>query len=139
MPDNQAQRDRRTARLLSLPSTGHTQQLRAKLRAARQHLGLTLEAVADRISEYTGESCSASSASHYEQFRRHPPIDVMAAHARAVGLRLLVDLVPETADMVAVPLRTRTAKIARALDALPDADFDLVQKMIARMLPEEDD
>lgn len=140
MTNDQKQREARAARLALLPSTGHSRELRARLRAARLREGLTLEQVAGRIAELLGlESFSPAQVSHIEQFRRHPPIDVMAAHARAVGLRLVVDLTSEESDEVAVPLAPRVAWIARALKGADEEILDVIETILKRTLPLDPD
>lgn len=92
--------------------------------------------VADEVARLLGlESFSAGSISNYEQFTRHPPIDVMAAWARAVGMKLTVDLVDAASERVAVPLKPRPAWIARALDGAEDDDLDVIETLVKRLLP----
>ena len=71
--------------------------------------------------------------SAWEQFIRHPPIDVMALWARTVGLRLIVDLDDADGRRVPVLLRTDTAELARAIDTLPESDREVIRAMVARM------
>lgn len=52
MTNDQKQREARAARLALLPSTGHSKEIRARLREARKRRGMTLEQVADSIAEY---------------------------------------------------------------------------------------
>jgi transcriptional regulator with XRE-family HTH domain len=134
-PTDEQQRQRRTARLLMLPSTGHSRQIRERLRAAREREGLTLEQVADRIAEYLGmDSFSAGSVSHYEQFRRHPPIDVMAAWCRAVGMVLRVDVDDAASERLQVLLRPEVARLARAMEAVQPEDLAAIEAVLSRFV-----
>jgi transcriptional regulator with XRE-family HTH domain len=136
MTHDEQKRAERAARLALLPSTGHSKELRARLREARKRKGLTLEQVADSVAEYLGlDSFSAGAISHYEAFRRHPPVDVMAAWARAVDLKLVVDLTGAGSDDVGVPLPPRVAWIARALKGADDEILGVVETILRRSLP----
>lgn len=84
--------------------TGHTRRLRAVLKNARERQGLSQQDVADEIARIVGKGSHTRSAiSAYESFNRHPPINVFAAWARAVGMRLIVDL--EWGDVEHVQVR----------------------------------
>lgn len=120
--------------------TGWSRRIRERLRLAREAQDLTLEDVADRVAARLGvESWSPGSISHYELFRRHPKIDVMAAWARAVGLRLIVDLDTADGERVPVLLSRRTAPIARALEAADPKDFETIRLMVERIIGLEPD
>lgn len=138
IPENEQRRAERAARLEQLPSTGHSREIRNRLRAQRERLKLSLQQVADRIAEYIGEeSFSASSVSHYEHFRRHPPVDVFAAWARAVEMKLLVDvaLLSEAEQSVVVSLTPRVAWIARALAGASPPALDAIEAVIRQIVP----
>jgi transcriptional regulator with XRE-family HTH domain len=116
-------------------SVGHSRQLRLRLRAARKRLNLSHEEVAERVAKTLEiDSRTGASISHYEQFRRHPRIDVMAAWARAVGLRLIVDLDDARGKRIPVMLHPRTAELARVLDNASDEDFALARDVLYRIL-----
>lgn len=134
--EEQDQRDRRTARMLMLPSTGRSRQLRERLRAARERRGLTLEEVADEIAKLLGlERFSAASVSHYEQFRRHPPVDIMAAWSRSVGMVLRVELDDVDSDRIQVLLRPEVARLARAMEAVQDPrDLGAIEAILSRFV-----
>lgn len=138
-----------TAQAIGAPliySTGYSRQLRERLRARREKLGMTLEQVADRTAEILNQmtpdakevSLTAGAISHYEQFRRHPRVDAMAAWARAVGMRLVVDLEDADSDRVNVPLSPRAARVARMIDALKEKDLGLVEATVRRYLGLDD-
>jgi transcriptional regulator with XRE-family HTH domain len=121
-------------------SPGHSRQLRRRLRAARLRLGLSHGQVAERVAKRLGiDSRTGGSISHYEEFRRHPRIDVMAAWARAVDLRLIVDLDDAEGKRIPVMLRHRTADLARVLDNATDEDFEMIQDIVYRILKVEPD
>lgn len=72
--------------------TGHSKALRLKLRAAREERGWTQQDLANRIGEYLSKPPpSIASISMWEGFDRHPSIDTMAAWARVLGMRLVVE------------------------------------------------
>lgn len=132
-------RVRRDARMTAVQSTGHTRQLRKRLREARESLDLSLEDVAEMIRVgLNKDAFSPSSVSHYEHFRRHPPVDVMAMWARSVGKRLVVDIVDADSDRKQVLLRPRVARLAMALDLANDAQIAAIEAVIAQMLPLQD-
>jgi transcriptional regulator with XRE-family HTH domain len=133
---DEEQRQRRAARFLMLPSTGKSRQLRERLRAARERKGMTLEQVADQIAEYLGlDSFSAASVSHYEQFRRHPPVDVMAAWSRSVGMVLRVELDDADSERVQVLLRPDVARLARGMEAVSPEDLRAIEAVLSRFVP----
>jgi transcriptional regulator with XRE-family HTH domain len=114
--------------------TGHSRQLRARLRAARIERGMTLQNVADGIAQrLERESLTAAAVSSWETFVRHPAIDVMAAWARVVGLRLVVDLDDAKGERIPVLLHPRTADIAREIDAAPEADREMIRQFVERL------
>ena len=116
-------------------SVGHSRQLRLRLRAARKRLNLSHDDVAERVANTLGlDAKTGGSISHYEQFRRHPRIDVMAAWARAVGLRLIVDLDDADGKRIPVMLHARTAELARVLDNASDEDFAMIRDIAYRIL-----
>jgi transcriptional regulator with XRE-family HTH domain len=132
---------------IAIYSTGHSKQLRERLRDRREKLGLTLEQVAEQTGSILSAlnpdeketTLTAGSISHYELFRRHPRVDTMAAWARAVGMRLVVDLEHADSDRVNVPLSPRAARIARMLEGLKPRDLDRVEDTVRRYLGLEED
>lgn len=124
--------------MVTTETTGHSRHLRNVLRAAREKRGLSqrevAEAVTARLSDHD-KHISSTSISAYETFTRHPPINVMAAWARVLGFRLIVELDDAASQRVVVSLRPRAADVARLLDLLPDPDLAMVQGMIERLTP----
>lgn len=123
--------------MTTVESTGHSRHLRDVLRAARERLGMSQREVAEAISERLDDErvVSSSAVSEWERFHRHPGIDVMAAWARVVGLRLIVDLDDLKTDRVHLSLRPRAAEVARLLDLLTDPDLQVVTSLVERLLP----
>lgn len=106
--------------------SGHSRRLRDLLRAARERLNLDQAEVGRRVAErmerdkpYLKQSVSA-----WEKFEQHPGIDVFAAWARVLGLRLIVDLDDAKGERIPVMLQKRSAEIARGVDML---DGDLLE------------
>lgn len=120
-----------------IESTGHSRHLRDVLRHARERLGLTQKQVADAIAAHLddGRSFTGSAVSEWERFQRHPAIDVMAAWARVVRLRLMVELDDGNGQRVPVLMSRRAAEVARSLDQLSDSDLDMIKSMVERMRP----
>ena len=115
----------------------YSRHLRKIIRVARIDRGMSLQDVADAIAEITGEEpLSRQTIHHYEMFKRHPRIDMMAAWARAVGLRLIVEVVGLEDERIAALIRPRTARVAYLLDLLSDEDLETVEA-IARRLAQE--
>ena len=117
--------------------SGHSRHLRNVLRAARERMGLTQLQVAERISERLRleRVVSSSAVSEWERFGRHPAIDVMAAWARVLGMKLHVDLGADSDTRLSVLLRPETMDLARKIDLLSDEDRALVDQMVSRMTP----
>lgn len=126
MASNDVKRGLTTNRYDSvMEQTGYSRQLRDRLRIAREGLGLSQKAVGveiakrlERETPYTGAVVSL-----WEKFEAHPPVDTMAAWARVVGLRLVVELDSSTGGRVPVLLRPRAAAVARLLDLLSDEEL----------------
>jgi transcriptional regulator with XRE-family HTH domain len=75
------------------PTTGYSANLRQRLRLRREHLGITQQAAADMIAKEAGlDGMTKATLSKWETFQSHPRVDMFAAWARALGLRLYVDL-----------------------------------------------
>lgn len=105
--------------------TGHSRQLRERLRVAREGVGLSQKAVGVEIAARLGREKPYTGAvvSLWEKFEAHPPIDTMAAWARVVGLRLVVELDAANGARVPALLRPRAAAVARLLDLLTDDEL----------------
>ena len=115
--------------------TGHTEMLRRRLRARREELKLSQQDVADRIAAALGEPHrAATSVTNYEAMTRQPKINVFAAWARAVGLRLVVDLDDAESTRVPVLVQPDRAELAKALDVLDESDLAIVRGVIERLL-----
>lgn len=115
--------------------SGHTRNLRQRFVEARESKGLSQREVASRIAQRLGKpSHSGSAVSAYENMDRDPPIDVMAAWARAVGWRLHVDALPFHDDRQWYAVRPEIGEVALELESCDDETRDLVLKMARRML-----
>lgn len=122
--------------------TGHSRHLRELLRGLRAEAGLTQQQVADRITSRLNleRPLTSAAVSEWERFGRHPPINVMAAWARVLGRRLVVQIDDASGDRVSVLLRRESADLARTLDQMsgPDAREVLeVAQAFARLSSED--
>lgn len=116
-------------------STGHTKRLRDLLRARREAIGLSQEQVGKMIAHRLGRDrpYTGAAVSSWEKLQSNPGVDVMAAWARALSLRLIVDLDEQHSARVPVLLSARVAEIARTLDMASEADLALIESMIDRI------
>jgi transcriptional regulator with XRE-family HTH domain len=121
---------------MRIPSTGHSRHLRNVLRAARLEQGMSAQDVADRIAGLLGKpKYSGQSVLYYEGFQRHPPVDVFAAWARAVGYRLIVDVDKLGNERAQVLLRhPEVIEIAKALDDAPEDVRGAVATIVRNMI-----
>ena len=116
-------------------SSGHTLNLRKRMKAAREDRGLSQEDVALRIAKRLGKGRhDKSNIGKYEQNKRQPPIDVMAAWARAVGFKLHVDLAPQDGERVFTLLSKDMAHLAREIDSAEPEVRALILATAHRML-----
>lgn len=100
------------------PQSGHTRNLRQRFAVSREKKNLSQRQVAERIAQRLGkESHSKASISAYEKMTRQPPIDVMAAWARAVGWRLHVDALPFDDPRKWYAVTPEAGRIAMEIDA----------------------
>lgn len=115
--------------------TGHSRHLREVLRGLRIAAGLTQQQVADRISTRLNLERQLTSAAvgEWERFGRHPPINVMAAWARVLGRRLVVQIDDTTGERVSVFVRREIADLARTLDQLSPDDLQAAARIIKSM------
>lgn len=121
----------------AVDGTAQSRHIRQVLRAAREAAGLTQQQVADRV---TGRlelerPLTSAAVSEWERFGRHPPINVMAAWARVLGRRLVVQLDDAAGERVAVLVRPVSADLVRTIDTLTDDDRELVERMVSKMKP----
>lgn len=114
-----------------------TRRIRQRLKARREALGLTQEQVAELISQdpnREGPPLGNTAVSNWETLRRHPKLDDMAAWARVLGMRLIVDLDDIESDRVPVLLPPgRAVELAKALTTLGEEDFAYVEALVRRL------
>ena len=114
--------------------TDHALWLRGVLKAERIRRGWSLQETADAVAKEMGRrSLSKQALQDWEEFETQPKIDAFAAWARALGLRLEVDLVTPGDGWVSVRVPEDLATTSRQLAALPPADRQVVMDMIARL------
>jgi transcriptional regulator with XRE-family HTH domain len=118
--------------------TGHSRALRERLIKAREARNLTQPDVVREIARIIddGRTWTPAALSAWENFNRHPPVDVMAAWARAVGLRLVVDLDESGGRRIPVLLQPDTAELARAIDAMTDDERKALRLLLGRIRKE---
>lgn len=109
--------------------------IRKILRVARLDRGLTLDEVAAKMAEITGdEPLSRATIHNYESNKRHPRVDRMSAWAAALGLRLIVDVLGEKDERIAALVTPATARIAYAIDLLSEEDREFVRAVVERLI-----
>jgi transcriptional regulator with XRE-family HTH domain len=115
--------------------TDHALWLRGVLIAERERRGWSLSDTARAIAREMGAGghLSKQSLDAWEKFRAQPRIDQFSAWARALGLRLEVDLVPREEGAVSVRLPKDVADIARQIVLLAPEDRSHVVAMIDRL------
>lgn len=132
-------------------STGHTKGLREQLRDERKHRKLSTEAVAElivkRLAEQVAEQVAAGepvdadptlsgeSLRLYEKMERNPKINVFAAWAHVLGMKLVVELDRAELGRTNVMIKTPEAiEIAKMVDAMPSGR----RKALLRYLQEQE-
>lgn len=110
--------------------------IRSQLRAGRLARGLSQQRVADLISEDLGRprAYTKQMVSLWESFKSQPGIDVLAAWARVLGLRLDVDLVGQEDGRIPARLLPDSVPVALQFEALSDANKRLVTALISSLL-----
>jgi transcriptional regulator with XRE-family HTH domain len=127
--------------------TGWTRMLRQRLVARRKALGLTQEDVARIISADPVRNASPDASerkpigdttiSNWETLYRNPKMHDFAAWARALDLRLIVDLDDRSSDRVPVLLPPGApVELAKAIATLSDDDLALVEQFVRRLIKE---
>ncbi len=113
---------------------GHSRALRKQLREKRENLGLSQEEVGRRIAALldTKAEYGRSAISNWERFKKHPSVDAFAAWARVLGVRLLVDIVDDSA--ATIHMAPGRAESAREYALLDDRDAAYIEQLLA-MLP----
>jgi transcriptional regulator with XRE-family HTH domain len=114
--------------------TDHARWLRSVLKAERIRRGWSLQETADVVArEWGRDKLSKQSLQDWEEFKTQPKIDAFAAWARALGLRLEVDLVQSADPSVAIRVPIELADVCRTLSVLPPADRQVIIDMITRL------
>lgn len=113
-------------------STGHSRNLRKRLKAARDEKGWTADHVGRLIGHEMGRRAySGQAVLYWEAFERHPPIDTYAAWARVLGWKLNLDVVPQDCERTTVHLQSQEAvDIARIVDSMTEAARRSVLQML---------
>ena len=99
-----------------------------RLRAARRRLGLSQFEVADVMG------CSRAQVDNIEVARQRAPLHRIEDFAKAVGLRLVVQLVPSDAKVVSVRTTADVARTAEDISRLDKIDRELVSELV-RLMP----
>lgn|GEM_PF-3172188 len=99
-----------------------------RLRSARKRIGLSQFEVADAMG------CSRAQVDNIEVARQRAPLHRMEDFAKAVGLRMLVQLVPGDNKLVSVRTTGEIAQSVENISALDDIDRDLILNLV-RMMP----
>ena len=99
-----------------------------RLRAARKRLGLSQFEVAD------AKGCSRAQVDNIEVARQRAPLHRIEDFAKAVGLRMLVQLVPTGTKAVSVRTTGELAQSVEAISKLDEIDRELILELV-RMMP----
>ena len=99
-----------------------------RLRAARKRLGLSQFEVADAMG------CSRAQVDNIEVARQRAPLHRIEDFAKAVGLRMLVQLVPTGTKAVSVRTTGELAQSVEAISKLDEIDRELILELV-RMMP----
>jgi transcriptional regulator with XRE-family HTH domain len=95
--------------------------LRKRLRAARKSAKMSQQQVADYIKADLGlDSLSKQAISQWETFVAQPTVDALASWARAVNLRLRINLVEPGDDRVLVPVRREHVEAVERMEESDD-------------------
>lgn len=113
--------------------------LRKQLRQRRVDLGLSQQEVADRTAEEWGEvgSLTKQTISSWERFVDQPRIDAFAAWARAVELRLHVQLYDPSVERASVRVPPHMVDTCTVLAALPAEKLAAVHQMAVLLVGED--
>lgn len=107
--------------------------LRGVLKAERERRGWSLSQAARAIGRETGKGLTKQSLKAWEDFEVQPKIDQFAAWARALGLRLEVDLVQREDSTVVARLPPEVAALGREIALLDNGDRQLVADFVRRL------
>ena len=100
-----------------------------KLRAARKRLALTQFEVAKAMG------CSRAQVDNIEVARQRAPLHRLEDFARAVGLRLFVQLTPRSSKSVTVRTTGSAVELIDGLTELSDEDAEMVGNLV-KILPD---
>ena len=98
-----------------------------KLRAARKRLGLSQFDVADTMG------CSRAQVDNIEVARQRAPLHRIEDFAKAVGLRVVVQLVPGAEKTVSVRTTGEVAGAIEDISNLDEIDRELVLELVGLM------
>lgn len=115
----------------------HTRWLRERLRDARKEQGLTALEVDRRIVAALKEERKPNPQRiyHWENLAAHPSIAAYAAWSRALGFRLVVQLVDAGSEARSVLVRSDdAARVALLLDAAPPEKREAIARMVETLL-----
>lgn len=119
--------------------TDHALWLRAQLIGARKARRWSLARAAKAIARELGkETMSKQALQQWEAFETHPRIDQFAAWARALGLRLDVDLIDPEDERVEVRIPPDMLEIVRRLEVLDPSDRELLLPVLGRLTRDRD-
>ena len=100
-----------------------------RLRAARKRRGLSQFQVADSMA------CSRAQVDNIEVARQRAPMHRIEDFAKAVGLRLIVQLVPADTKTVAVRTTGEVARAVEDIERLDEIDREVMLEL-ARLMPQ---
>lgn len=112
--------------------------LRGILADRRTQMKLSQQAVADSVARELGKtSLTKQAISQWERFDTQPGIDEFAAWARAVGLRLWVDLYDPDDPRVELRVDPTLVETIERIHDLSPGDRELLLALVRRMSQEQ--
>lgn len=114
--------------------TDHAIWLRRVLTAARKTRGWSLQRAATEIAREMGKaSMSKQALQQWESFETHPSVAAYAAWARAMGLKLDVDLVDPKDERVEIRVPPGLVEVIRRLERLEEEDVAEILRLATRL------
>jgi transcriptional regulator with XRE-family HTH domain len=111
--------------------------IRRILADRREKLGRSQQEVADAVAREIGkDSLSKQAISQWERFESQPGVDQLAGWARALGLRLSVEIVDPEDRRVSMPVRPDLVEVVSRLHDLSAGDLELITGLVRRFTPD---
>ncbi len=116
---------------------GHSPEIRRALKATREREGKSARALSEKIGDILRRSNPSAANPHintiyaWENFRRDPPVDSMAAWAESLGYSLRISLGDLRNPRRQIDLKTDDAvAVARLVDEMPEHQRSSILAMV---------